>query len=153
MSTDLQPGVYRTTRDVPAIAPDKRVKHDWRALPIKAGTLFLAKEWRYRASEPPCLELVRYGAYGYMRVISNDPKAAALVASLERIGNPTVTQHLRFRDNETYQGALLNRICAEHGVSLADIDAMCAEIDAKIDADANAMDRADIEAEAVEDGK
>ncbi len=65
----MKPGTYRLTADVPAIYPDRRKHHDWRAAPVKAGTLVIVSEWY---ALPGLICAYPSGAYSHHRVSAKE---------------------------------------------------------------------------------
>lgn len=136
MTIDIEPGIYRLTKDMPAIAPDIRKVRDWRAGPVNAGTLFavLRENFSHVEGAPDCFAMTMHHLDGYSHErVFITARAQEYVAAFERVENPSATEHLQYRGNHGYRGEILNRLCEKYGIGPKDLDAMCAEIEKEID--------------------
>lgn len=129
---DLNPGIYRLMKDLPAIAPDKRQRHDWRAAPMRAGTLFAVRDERYlRDAYTPLLVLTELHGYAHLCVsLSSDLAAVpALIANLKPVTKPTATEYLAFLGQATAAGDLLDMLLERGLLTTCGIDWLLAERD------------------------
>ncbi len=122
----LAHGVYRVTRDLPALRLDKCVKYDWRALPISTGTLF-AVEWE---SSPfndarTMLTISRLEGGAHCYVTARQTELLPLIASFERVHALTATQHLQLHHRINYACQLLDALVAKGRLTLEEIDTLC----------------------------
>lgn len=138
MTIDIEPGIYRLTKDMPAIAPDKRKTRDWRAGPVNAGTLFAVLRENFnhleREGAPDLFAMTMHHLDGYSheRVFITS-QAQEYVAAFERVEKPTATEWLQYTGNHGYRGEILNRLCEKYGIGPKELDAMCADIEKEID--------------------
>lgn len=93
MSTDtpvtLPEGTYRLTIAFPAIHPDKRKRHDWRAAEVSAGTLFCVERV---TADSNVMMIYPSGEYSHYSVALH--AHPALIAHLEPV---TETPSMWFR--------------------------------------------------------
>lgn len=144
----LTPGVYRLTKDLPAVTPDTRLKGDWRAAPVKAGTLFAIREEAVELGvvgvDPPVrvLTLSALSTYAHQEINLKSRMYTAWIlaatAGLERVEQPTATQWCMYARDIAYARPMLDKLCAKHGIGPEELEAMCAEIDAEDSAKGNA---------------
>lgn len=90
MSDLLEPGTYRLTRDLPALEPDKRKTRDWRAQPMKAGTLFYVARTEKPSDDVPdwARDIWDARSYAFKCVRQRNGQTSAisaLVSALERV--------------------------------------------------------------------
>jgi hypothetical protein len=80
----LKPGTYRLTKDLPALTPDARVKHDWRCAPMKKGRLFYVVEATYVDSGRRAWLEISSGEWAHKCV--RPDRHPELVEALEAVG-------------------------------------------------------------------
>lgn len=80
-AADLTPGTYRTSRDVAAISPDRRMRRDWRATAVKKGTIVHVRPFQLD-DDRTVLELWA-GEWPHQSIGVRD--AAELIAALEPV--------------------------------------------------------------------
>ena len=114
----MEDGTYRITRAFGPLKPDKRVKHDWRALPIDEGELFSVTTIRDWAGEHKHTRQVIRPAYCRWASIQNMPIDAIPADALERI-EETPELWLRRTDNANWALETLDEL-VESGVCTMD---------------------------------
>jgi hypothetical protein len=117
----LKTGLYRLTKDVANPNGDRRVKHDWRRLPlIKAGTKF---EVEVRTAEVEgtgktrfYAVLARVGTYKIASATLHEAVFKAVVEALEP-AERTLADYVRASSGET----ILKKLIANGKITLADV--------------------------------
>ena len=83
MTAPIEPGTYRLTKDIDATYPDKRKRHDWRARPVRAGTLIVIERLVYPESAQAVVRAYPLGEYSHRGVSSKE--APELFAALDPV--------------------------------------------------------------------
>lgn len=136
---ELEPGVYRLTRNVDAPLKDRRVKYDWRYVDVVAGTLFAVRKrnaWNSRDEPCPYLEVCPLrGAWTHQAFDVRHPQAAALVSAFETADMRTLpaSDFLRFIEAENYLEELFDLVVERGKLTLDEFPEMLAECMRRID--------------------
>jgi hypothetical protein len=77
---------------MPAIYPDKRKRHDWRAAAVKAGTRFRVQTWAPGSDHE--LQEVWTGDHSRYSIVTAMPEHADFLAALVLVENETPSQWL-----------------------------------------------------------
>lgn len=97
-SETIAPGIYRLTADMPALFPDKRFRGDWRAAPMKAGTLFAVRDEPkdcFNLEAPKLLYVSQLHSWGHRRVLLSRVSETFL-ENLESVEVVAVSEYLAF---------------------------------------------------------
>lgn len=118
----MTPGIYRLNHDLPAPRPDRRQRHDWRAAPVKAGTLFAVRvSPRFR--EDPVLEIARLGGYTHHYITDEEADSAPFVAHLELVPphETLPSMLLQFASSADIGDQILDILYQEGRITLEDV--------------------------------
>lgn len=131
---DIYTGVYRLTVDMPAIHPDKRVRGDWRAAPMKAGTLFAVRDEAYDYADPEtsprALYIAKLGHWAHQRVLLTRA-GASFLENLVHVDGYTASQYLAYLDRTSEAPRILDLLMEKGLLTPHGIDGLLAEIDEK----------------------
>lgn len=115
----MKPGVYRLTKDLPAIDPDKRVRHDWRHMPRKEGTLFAVRK---NISIDDALDLAELHGYSHQMFPLRHSKVQSMLEYLEPVQELTPRQYLALEEHGDYSAVrALDLLHAAGKITLEDI--------------------------------
>lgn len=115
----MTPGVYRLTKDLPAIDPDKRVRHGWRCMPMKEGTLFAV---RRNISIDDALDLAELYGYSHQMFPLRHSKVQSMLEYLEPVQELTPRQYLALEEYGDYSALrALDLLHAAGKITLEDI--------------------------------
>lgn len=131
---DITPGIYRLKADTPAVHPDKRIRNDWRAAPMKAGTLFAVRddgEVYFDDTDeisPTILRVSKLLGYAHLSVpLQRCPRE--FLDNLERERSYNATEYLSFIEQENSASRILDLLMAKGLLTTQGIDGLLKEID------------------------
>jgi hypothetical protein len=123
----LFPGVYRVPVDCNAPRPDKRVKHDWRTLPVLAGTLFrVSAEYLDGGGVVLCISAL-YG-WSHMTIRVEDEVVRHIVAVLEPVAIRSPSLLLRYMNWENAAMDILDDLVLRELVNMEDVRCSLAHV-------------------------
>jgi len=127
IQTKLKPGTYRLMRDIAPLRKDKRKTRDWKCNPVTAGTLFFYSEFTYSPHDDDRSftehRLYPVGCYSSESVAPNESSATRELEELLIPVDDTPSLWLR-REHSSRSGlAVLDRLCAEGKLTLAEVQA------------------------------
>lgn len=113
----LEKGTYRLTRDVKNPHPDRRVKRDWRCVPVwEKGEKFHVEQWN-----PDQVNVVRrIDGYNYQEMSVHNGDLCELIESLERV-EETPSEYLKRRRNDRGALEMLDWLVANGKLSMLDL--------------------------------
>lgn len=117
MAPKLEPGTYVLSQDVVNPTPDRRVKHDWRSLPVwKAGTVFAVGKFALTDS----LEMYEQDAYHYRCFRDHAPEFGLLAPHLVPM-NEAPSDYLKRSNWGTAAIDVLDRLAARGDITLEQV--------------------------------
>lgn len=120
-SSVLPEGTYRLRAGVPAPAPDKRKRHDWRARGAKAGDLFVVTTYFVDPKAPRWLVTYPSGEYAHYSVrLHEHPE---LVELLEPVQETPSLWLAREHNGLRITHGILDRLVADGTVTLDQVKA------------------------------
>jgi hypothetical protein len=118
---DIKPGTYRLTRDVINPHPDRRMRRDWRALPVvPAGTMFAVSLW-CPGTDNETVELKAHSSVGHDWSIGPSNDLFDLIAPFLYPVEESPTDYLLRETYEHHAGRLLDILVTQGKLTLADV--------------------------------
>lgn len=110
----MKPGIYHLIQDLPAPYPDKRVRHDWRNAPLRAGMLFAIRE--YDAEENiKIYDLSLLDGYSHQSIFLTKEAAQKIVQHLRPRESYSPEEYMQFKGCASEAMTILNQM-REDGV-------------------------------------